>query len=37
MQKPNRERKGEIKAISNVQLNEEQKEAKRLKYNITFD
>jgi hypothetical protein len=30
MQKPNRERKGEIKAISNVQLNEEQKEAKRL-------
>ena len=30
MQKPNRERKGEIKAISKVQLNEEQKEAKRL-------
>lgn len=30
MVKENRERKGEIKAISKVQLNEEQKEAKRL-------
>jgi predicted ribonuclease YlaK len=30
MEKPNRERKNEIKAISAVQLNEEQKEAKRL-------
>lgn len=30
MDKPNRERKGEIKAINKVQLNEEQKEAKRL-------
>ena len=30
MQKPNRERKGEIKAINKIQLNEEQKEAKRL-------
>lgn len=28
--KPNRERKGEIKAINKIQLNEEQKEAKRL-------
>lgn len=30
MREPNRERKGEIKAISSIQLNEEQKEAKRL-------
>jgi predicted ribonuclease YlaK len=30
MKEPNRKRKGEIKAINNVQLNEEQKEAKRL-------
>lgn len=30
MNQPNRERKGEIKAINAVQLNEEQKEAKRL-------
>lgn len=30
MKEPNRERKGEIKAINNLQLNEEQKEAKRL-------
>jgi predicted ribonuclease YlaK len=30
MREPNRERKGEIKSISAVQLNEEQKEAKRL-------
>ena len=30
MQRPNRERKGEIKAINKLQLNEEQKEAKRL-------
>ena len=30
MEKANRERKGEIKAINKVQLNEEQKEAKRL-------
>ena len=30
MREPNRERKSEIKAINNVQLNEEQKEAKRL-------
>ena len=30
MNKPNRERKGEIKAISAIQLNEEQKEATRL-------
>lgn len=30
MDKPNRERKNEIKAINKVQLNEEQKEAKRL-------
>lgn len=30
MEKPNRERKGDIKAITAVQLNEEQKEAKRL-------
>lgn len=30
MEKPNRERKNEIKAIGAVQLNEEQKEAKRL-------
>jgi len=30
MKEPNRERKGEIKAINAIQLNEEQKEAKRL-------
>jgi len=30
MKGPNRERKGEIKAVSSVELNEEQKEAKRL-------
>jgi len=30
MKEPNRERKSEIKAINNVQLNDEQKEAKRL-------
>lgn len=30
MKEPNRERKNEIKAINNIQLNEEQKEAKRL-------
>ncbi len=30
MEKANRERKGEIKAINKVQLNDEQKEAKRL-------
>jgi predicted ribonuclease YlaK len=30
MNQPNRERKGEIKAINAIQLNEEQKEAKRL-------
>ena len=30
MEKPNRERKNDIKAISAVQLNDEQKEAKRL-------
>lgn len=30
MKEPNRQRKGEIKAINAVQLNEEQKEAKRL-------
>lgn len=30
MDKPNRERKGEIKAINKIQLSEEQKEAKRL-------
>jgi len=30
MREPNRERKGEIKAINKIQLNEEQKEGKRL-------
>jgi len=30
MDKPNRERKGEVKAINKIQLNEEQKETKRL-------
>ena len=30
MDKPNRERKNDIKAINAVQLNDEQKEAKRL-------
>jgi phosphate starvation-inducible PhoH-like protein len=30
MKEPNRERKGEIKSINSIQLNEEQKEAKRL-------
>lgn len=30
MEKPRRERKGEIKAISKIQLNDEQKEAKKL-------
>ena len=30
MREANRERKGEIKSISAVQLNDEQKEAKRL-------
>jgi phosphate starvation-inducible protein PhoH len=30
MREPNKERKGEIKAINAIQLNDEQKEAKRL-------
>ena len=30
MEKPNRERKNDIKAINAIQLNDEQKEAKRL-------
>ena len=30
MKEPNRERKGDIKSINSIQLNDEQKEAKRL-------